>query len=412
MAVPAHRALAPFLSGQRLSRRLALPTLGALTLALAACGPSGGAGGPPGGQMPPPQVGVITLQPAEVTLRAELPGRLEARRVAQVRARVTGVVHQRLFTEGSVVNAGQSLFQIDDATYKASLDSGLASQARAEAALVQAAATLERNRPLAEAKAISQQEWVATQAAHKQAQADVAAAQAAVRQARLNLDYTAVRSPITGRIGRAQVTEGALVSQTEATLLATVQQVDALYVNITQSATEALRLKRAVQAGQWQAPGVARAQLLLEDGSLYRHPARLLFTDLSVDPTSGQVSLRAEVPNPEGDLLPGLYVRVRLDQARSDSGLLVPQQAVTRGTTGDTVMRVAEGNVVQVQPVQLGNAQGNQWVVLGGLKAGDRIIVDGFQKIQPKAPVTPVPWAPAGAASSAAAPTPASAASR
>jgi membrane fusion protein, multidrug efflux system len=392
----------------------------AAALMLAACGKGGGnaAAGGPGGQMPPPPVGVITVQPAGVTLAAELTGRLEARRTAQVRARVTGVVNQRLFTEGSLVKAGQSLFQIDDATYRASQDSALASQAKAEAALAQAQATLERNRPLAEAKAISQQDWVATQAAHKAALADLAAAKAAVQQARLGVDYAAVRSPISGRIGRALVTEGALVSQTEATLLATVQQVDSLYVNITQSATEALKLKRAVEAGRLQSAGSTQVRLVLEDGSEYRHPGKLLFSDLSVDATSGQVTLRAEVPNPEGDLLPGLFVKVRVDQARSDNAMLLPQQAVTRGAAGDTVLVVGADQQVAQRPVQLGGTRGNQWVVLGGLKAGEQVVVDGFQKIRPKAPVQPVPWSPLGAsAPAAAAPAsavagPASAASR
>ena len=383
------------------SRRLAASLLAtAAALTLAACGkapPQGGPGGP-GGQMPPPQVGVVTLQPAGVTLATELSGRLEARRTAQVRARVTGVVNRRLFTEGSLVQAGQSLFQIDDAPYRASLDSANANQAKAEAALAQAQATLERNRPLAEARAISQQDWVAIQATQKQATADVAAAKAAVQQARLNVDYAAVRSPISGRIGRAAVTEGALVSQTEATLLATVQQVDTLYVNITQSATEALRLKRAVEAGQLQAAGSTQVRLILDDGSEYRHAGKLLFSDLTVDATSGQVSLRAEVPNPQGDLLPGLYVKVRVDQARSDSAMLLPQQAVTRGAAGDTVLVVGADKQVAQRTVQLGGSRGNQWVVLGGLKAGEQVVVDGFQKIRPKTPVTPVPWTAPGAA--------------
>jgi membrane fusion protein (multidrug efflux system) len=353
--------------------------------------------------MPPPQVGVVTVQPATLTVTTELPGRLEAWRTAQVRARVTGVVKKRLFNEGTVVKAGQSLFQIDDATYRAALDSALATQARAEAALAQASALLERNRPLAEARAISQQEWVATQAAHKQALADLAAAKAAVTQARLNVQYAAVQAPIGGHIGRALVTEGALVSATEATLLATIQQTDKLYINITQSATDALRLKRQLEAGKLQSAGQATGRVLLEDGSEYAHPAKLLFADLQVDATSGQVLLRAELPNPKGDLLPGLYVKVRLDQGRSSGAMLVPQQAVTRGAAGDTVMVVGADHQVSPRPVQLGGTQGTQWVVLGGLKPGEQVVVDGFQKIRPKAPVAPVPWTPPGAASGAAA---------
>jgi membrane fusion protein (multidrug efflux system) len=290
---------------------------GVLALALAACGQ--GSGGAPGGggQMPPPQVGVLAVQPASVALATELPGRLEALRTAQVRARVTGVVKKRLFTEGALVKAGQSLFEIDAAPYRAALDSATATQAKAEAALAQAVATLERNRPLFAAKAISQQDWIATEAAHKAAVADVAAAKAAVQQAKLNVEYAAVISPISGRIGRSQVTEGALVSQTEATLLATVQQVDTMYVNFTQSAAEVMKLRRAVEAGKLQGSGATQVRVVLEDGTLYEHPAKLLFSDISVDATSGQVTLRAEVPNPKGELLPGLFVKVRIEQARS-----------------------------------------------------------------------------------------------
>lgn len=391
-----------------------LLTAVAAAATLTACGQGSAAGPDAGGQMPPPQVGVVTVQPATLTVTTELPGRLEAWRTAQVRARVTGVVKKRSFNEGTIVKAGQSLFQIDDASYRAALDSALATQARAEAALAQAAALLERNRPLAEARAISQQEWVATQAAHKQALADQAAAKAAVAQARLNVDYARVQAPIGGHIGRAQVTEGALVSAAEATLLATIQQTDKLYVNITQSATDALRLKRQLEAGQLQSAGQAMGRVLLEDGSEYPQPAKLLFSDLQVDSTSGQVLLRAELPNPKGDLLPGLYVKVRLDQGRSSGAMLVPQQAVTRGAAGDTVLVVGADKQASPRTVQLGGTQGSQWVVLGGLKAGEQVVVDGFQKIRPKAPVTPVPWSPVSAASAApaAASAPASAASR
>lgn len=395
---------------QRVLSRLVLASLPALALALVACGGGSGAAGGGGGQMPPPQVGVVTVQATGVSLPTELPGRLEAKRVAQVRARVTGVVNKRLFQEGATVKAGQSLFQIDAAPYQATLDSAKAQRAKAEAALAQAQAQLERNRPLAEAKAISQQEWVATQATHKQAQADLAAASAAVQQAQLNVGYAGVASPISGRIGRANVTEGALVSQAEGTLLATVQQVDALYVNFTQSASEVLRLKRAVEAGKLRNSGSSQVRIVLDDGTEYAHAGKLLFSDLSVDATSGQVTLRAEVPNPNGDLLPGLYVKVRLNQVATDNAMLVPQQAVTRGASGDTVMVVGADGQVSARPVQLGGARGTQWVVLGGLKAGEQVVVDGFQKIRPKAPVTPVPWSPLGASSPAGANTPAASA--
>jgi membrane fusion protein (multidrug efflux system) len=219
-----------------------------------------------------------------------------------------------------------------------------------------------------------------------------------------------VASPISGRIGRANVTEGALVSQAEGTLLATVQQVDALYVNFTQSASEVLRLKRAVEAGKLRNSGSSQVRIVLDDGTEYAHAGKLLFSDLSVDATSGQVTLRAEVPNPNGDLLPGLYVKVRLNQVATDNAMLVPQQAVTRGASGDTVMVVGADGQVSARPVQLGGARGTQWVVLGGLKAGEQVVVDGFQKIRPKAPVKPVPWSPLGASAPAGANTPAASA--
>ena len=391
-------------------------SLGVLALcALAAawltgCSPSqdgaaAGAGGPP--TVP---AGVVTVQPQSVPLVVELPGRLEPIRTAEVRARVAGVVQKRLFTEGSTVKAGQSLFAIDPASYQAALDSAQAAQAQAEAQLAQASALLQRYEPLKEAKAISPQEFLNAQVAQRQAQAAVAAAKAAVTQARLQLDYAAVRAPISGRIGRALVTEGALVGQGEATRLAVIQQVDALYVNLNQSATQVMAMRQALAAGQLQAAGTSGAavRIRLEDGSLYPLPGKLLFTDLTVDEASGQVTLRAEVPNPKGVLLPGLYVRVELEQARAEGGFVVPQQAVTRQTSGDTLRVVdAEGNV-NVRPVKLGGSmltpQGPQWVVLDGLKAGEQVMVDGFQKLMvPGTKVKPVPWAPAGASAPAAA---------
>jgi len=379
-------------------------------LLLVGCGQSHGDGsGAAGAAAPPPTpVGVYTMQAATVSLTAELPGRLEAFRVAQVRARVTGIVKKRLFTEGALVGAGQSLFEVDAASYQATLEGALATQARAEAALAQAQANLERNRPLVQAKAISDQDWLASQVAQQQAQADVAQAKAAVQQAKLNVDYAAVRSPIGGRIGRAQVSEGALVNQSEATLLATVQQVDKLYVNFTQSATELMQLRRNIEAGRLSGAGSTQVRVVLDDGSDYPLAGQLLFQDLTVDATSGQVTLRAELPNPKGDLLPGLFVRVRLEQARSDKAMLVPQQAVARAATGDTVMVVgSQDHVVAVRPIKLGRAQGNQWVVLSGLEPGEQVVVDGLQKLRPQATVAPVPWpaasAPALAASSASA---------
>ncbi len=393
-------------------RGLSLVALAALATLAACSGGQNASGG--GGGMPPATVGVIQVRPEAVTLQTELPGRVEALRTAQVRARVNGVVHKRLFTEGGTVQAGQALFQIDPAPYQAALDSAQAQLAKAQANAAQATAQAERNKPLAEAKAISQQEYVATVAAAKSAEADVAAAKAAVQTARLNLDYAAVRAPISGRIGRALVTEGALVSAAEATQLALIQQTDKVYVNFTQSANEVQSLRRALAAGQLRAAGsdAAQVRVVLDDGSESPQPGKLLFTDLSVDPTSGQVQLRAEVPNPQGQLLPGQYVRVRLAQGQLPTGMLVPQQAVKRGTQGDTVMVVGAGNKPENRTVKLGGAQGSHWVVLDGLKAGESVIVDGFQKMfVPGAPVNPVPWSPVAASGASAPAAPAASAS-
>jgi membrane fusion protein (multidrug efflux system) len=370
--------------------------------------------GAAGGQMPPPEVAVVTVQTQAVPMVSELPGRLEASRVAQVRARVPGVVQQRLFTEGSDVKAGQPLFKIDASSYEAALQSAQAAQAKAEANLSQASALLERYQPLQAAKAISPQEFLTAQVAQRQAQADVATAKAAVKTAQINLSYANITSPISGRIGRSLVTEGALVGQGEVTQLATVQQVNPLYLNFTQPANEALALKRALAAGSLKKNGnAAEVRVVLDDGSEYALPGKLLFSDLSVDPTSGQVNLRAEIPNPQGALLPGLYVRVRLAQAEVDGGLMLPQQAVTRGATGDVAMVVDAQGMVTPRPVKLGGALGNQWVVLSGLKAGEQVMVEGFQKLKPKSPVKTVPWVPKVGvpAAAPAAPVPASAAS-
>jgi membrane fusion protein, multidrug efflux system len=382
---------------------------------LAACGqgssqPAAGGGGTPGGAPPPPEVGVITVKLGEVPLFDELPGRLEASRVAQVRARAAGIVQQRLFREGADVRAGQPLFRIDASPYQAAAASAQATLARAQANLGQATALAERYKPLVEANAISKQEYANAVAAQKQAEAEVAVGRAAVQTAQINLGYASVVAPISGRIGRALVTEGALVGQGEATPLAIIQQIHPMYVNFTKPATEVLKLRRAFEQGQLKravgAEGAA-VRVILEDGSEHPQPGRLLFSDLSVDPGSGQVTLRAEVPNANGSLLPGLYVRVRLEQAKAGDAVLLPQQAVTRSNAGDSVMVVAADGKVSPRPVQIGTAQEGQWVVLGGLKAGEQVIVDGFQKLRPNAPVKPVPWSagkpatPASAASGA-----------
>ncbi|HET6600000.1 MAG TPA: efflux RND transporter periplasmic adaptor subunit [Burkholderiaceae bacterium] len=370
---------------------LALPTV----LALAACGPKADPAAGGGRAPPPATVGVMTVAPHTVTLTTEHPGRLEASRVAQVRARAAGIVEKRLFKEGSDVRAGQPLFRIDAAPYRATLASAQATLARAQANLTQASAQAERYKPLLAAHAVSKQDYVNAVAAQKSAEADVAAAKAAIQTAQINLGYASVTAPISGRIGRALVTEGALVGQGEATPLAVVQQIDPIYVNFTQSASESLSLRKALASGQLKRSGAhaASVHVLLQDGSDYAHAGKLLFRDLTVDPSSGEVTLRAEVPNPDGLLLPGMYVRVRLAQAELPNGILIPQQAVTRSGQGDTVLVVGAGNKPESRQVKVGSAQGANWVVLDGLKAGEKVIVDGFQKMMvPGAPVNPVPW--------------------
>ena len=373
-----------------------LLVLGAASL-LAACGQS--AAPPAAGQMPPPaQVGVVTVSRTTVGLQTELPGRTEASRVAQVRARVAGILERQLFTEGSEVRANQTLFQIDAAPYKAVLASALAGLARAEANLTSAQAQAERYKPLAAAHAISDQDLISAVAAQKLAEADVAAAKAAILSAQINVTYAAVTTPISGRIGRALVTEGALVGQGEATQLALVQQINPMYINFTQPVADVLRLRAAIANGSLKSAGgadAAQVRVVLDDGSVYPIAGKLLFSDLSVDPTSGQITLRAEVPNPKGVLLPGMYVRAQLQQSAVAGAMLLPQQSVQRSSQGDSVKVVGADGMVETRPVKVGSGKDGQWVVLSGLKDGEQVVVDGFQKMMGKAPVKPVPWAPA-----------------
>ena len=382
------------------SKNLAALGIAALLVACGQQADKPAAGGPPGGGMPPAEVGVVTVATQSVGLATELPGRLEASRTAQVRARAAGILQKRVFREGSDVKAGQLLFLIDSAPYQASQASAQAALMRAQANLTQAAAQAERYKPLVEANAVSKQDYVNVVAARKLAEADVASAQAALRTARINLGYASVAAPISGRIGRALVTEGALVGQGEATQLAVVQQIDPMFVNFTQSATDVLRLRKAVAGGRLKRPDGAdgtQVRVLLDDGSEYGQKGKLLFSDLTVDASSGQVTLRAEVPNPNGLLLPGMYVRVRLEQAQAEAGIVLPQQAVTRGSTGDTVMVVGADGKVMPRPIKVGAAVDGRWVVLEGLKPGEQVMVEGFQKLRGAAKVKAVPWQPASA---------------
>lgn len=391
--------------------RIAACALTALAL-LSACGhkdaAQAGPGGP-GGKMPPPQVGVITTKFQQVALETELPARVEAIRTAEVRARVNGVVLKRLFTEGSMVKQGQSLFQIDPGPYQAQVASAQAALGRAQANLTAASATVERYKPLLEAQAVSKQEYTNAVAAAKQGEADVSAAKAQLRIAQINQGYANVYAPISGRIGRALVTEGALVSAQEATQLALIQQTDNVYLNITQSAAELQRLRKS--AGGRGIDSAVPVSVILDDGSELGRKGKLLFSDVTVDPTSGQITLRAQVANPDSALLPGQYVRVRLAQSELPNGILVPQQAVTRGgQTGDTLMVVGPDNKPAQRTVKIASQEGSNWVVTDGLKEGEKVMVDGFQKLMmlpPGSPVQPVAWSPAAAATPAAAGSPA-----
>jgi len=380
---------------------------------LAGCG-QGNKDAAAGAAPPLAQVGVVTVALSDIGLTTELPGRLEASRVAQVRARAAGILQKRLFSEGSDVKAGEALFTIDSAPYAAAYASAQASLARAQANLEQATSLAQRYQPLVKANAVSKQEFANAEAAQKQAEADVAVGKAAVQTAKITLDYAAVTAPISGRIGRALVTEGALVGQGEFTQLAVIQQINPMYINFTQPAAEVMKLRKALEGGQLKrASGdeAVRVRLVLEDGSIYAQSGRLLFSDLSVDQATGQITLRAEVPNAKGLLLPGLYVRVRLEQAQATNAMLLPQQAVTRSAQGDTVMVVAADGMVAPRKIKVGDSQGSQWVVLEGLQAGEQVMVDGFQKLRGPVPVKPVPWTgnaaaavPVKAASAAATP--------
>lgn len=369
-----------------------LPTAAVLAIALvlAGCdkGQADGAQGGHGGAAP--QVTVLTIQPKQVPVTAELAGRTTAYQVAEVRPQITGIVKSRAFTEGSEVQAGQVLYQVDPASYEAALDSARANLAKAEASLTTTKLKASRYDELVGIDAVSKQSRDDAQAALKQAQAEVAAAQAAVRTAQIELGYTRVSAPIAGRIGRSAVTAGALVTANQATALATVQQLDPIYVDVTQTSAELLRLQREFSEGRLQRAGdghgQAKVKLLLEDGSTYPLEGKLQFSELSVDTTSGSVTLRAVFPNPKRQLLPGMYVRAVVEKGVSEQGILVPQAAVSRDAKGQaTALVLGSDGKVQARTLQTTQSVGEQWLVSSGLKAGDKVIVDGLQKVQPGA---------------------------
>lgn len=384
---------------QSMSRTTVFIAVGmlAFSLLLGGCDKKKGATPPPG----PPEVAVLTVQPQSVTLTTELSGRTAPWQVAEVRPQVAGIIQKRLFTEGAEVKAGQVLFQIDPASYQATLASARAMLARAEANLLPAQLRAGRYRELLESRAISQQDHDDAQAAVKQAEADVAAARAAVENARINVQYTRIAAPISGRIGRSTVTAGALVTANQDAALATIQQLDPIFVDVTRSSSEILQLKRQLAAKtlQTDAAGAARVKLVLEDGTPYPLTGTLKFSEVSVDPSTGSVTLRTLFPNPEQLLLPGMFVRAVLEEGSNAQALLVPQRAVTRNPVGKPmVFVVGAEEKVEARTIKVQRTVGDDWLVEEGLNTGDRVIIEGIQRARPGTVVKAVAFgAPAAA---------------
>ena len=369
--------------------------IAAVVFAVTGCqeSPPSGAGGPP---QAPPQVGVVTLVEQSVTLTTELPGRTSPYRIAEVRPQVNGVIQERMFVEGNDVQAGQQLYQIDPALYQAAYDSALAMLAHANAEMASAKALSDRYKALGDTNAVSKQDADNAIAAELQAQADVESGQAAVETARINLVYTKVISPITGRTG-ISVTEGALVTANQTASLVTVQQLDPIYVDIPQSTALLLRLRRELAGGQIKSSGENQAPvtLTLEDGSSYDQTGQLQFAETTVDQSTGSVTMRAIFPNPQKLLLPGLFVTARLEEGVSENAILVPQQGVTHNAKGEpTALVVTADNKVELRVIKTDRAIRDKWLVTDGLHAGDRVIVDGLQKVQPGATVAPTEVTP------------------
>lgn len=356
-------------------------TLLLITL-LAGCGGGNKPSGPPGapggaGGPPPPEVDVVTVATGSATMTQDLPGRLQAFRTAQVRARVEGIVEKRLFEEGSDVKEGAALFQIDARIYKAAADS-----AKADLAIAQQ--NVERYKSLLEIKAVSQLDYDLAAAKAKQADA-------ALSRAEQDLENASVPAAISGRIGRAMVTEGAFVGKGEATLLATIEQLDPIYANFTQSGTDMLRLRQAIKSGKLKRAESAKVELVLEDGSVYPHAGKIFFTDMAVDPGTGEVSLRAQFPNPQRELLPGMFVRVRFSEALAENVIRIPQRAVQGGPQGQFVTVIGAENKATVTPVKTGGMAGTDFIIESGLKGGEQVIVNGLQKARPGTVVTGKP---------------------
>ena len=373
------------------------------------CGRQTASSPPPSG---PPEVGVVVVQPQRVALTTELPGRTSPHLIAEVRPQVSGIIQKRVFTEGSDVKAGQALYQIDPATYRAAYASARAAEARAEANLIPARLKEERFRDLVKIKAVSQQDYDDAHAALKQAEADTASSRAAVETARINLAYTRVTAPISGRIGRSTVTTGALVTAGQPAALATIQQLGSMYVDVTRSSSEMLKLKQNLASGLLKNNGAAQAKvkLMLEDGSTYPLSGTLKFSEVTVDQSTGSITLRAIFPNPKQTLLPGMFVRAILEEGVSEQAILVQQRGVTRNPQGDAmVMVLGAGEKVEPRTIKVVRTVGDNWLVSEGLQAGDRVILEGIQKARPGTQVKAVPFgagptaAPAVAATQSAA---------
>jgi len=362
--------------------------LAAVSLTLAACGQGkGGAAGGMGAGGPTP-VGVVVVKTEPVTLTSELQGRTSAYLVSEVRPQVGGIVKARLFQEGSYVRAGQPLYQIEPATFQAQVNSAQAGLAQAQATYTAAKLKADRYKELVAVNAVSKQDNDDAQAAAQQAQANVAAQKAAVETARINLGWTRVVAPISGRIGKSSVTPGALVTATQTTALATIQNLDKIYVDLTQSSAELLQLQRDLAGGQLGRSGSTQVSLKLEDGSTYPTQGRLEFADVTVDQTTGSFGLRATFDNPNGALLPGMYVRATLGKGVASNGVLIPQAGVSRDPKGNaTVTVVGAKGVAEIRPITVGQTVGDKWLVTSGLKVGDQVIVEGLQKVRPGAPV-------------------------
>ena len=376
-----------------MAKRIAAGGVLAGILILGGCGQQTPTGGPPQGG--PPEVAVVTIQPKRLVITTELAGRTSANLVAEVRPQVGGIIQERLFTEGSDVKAGQVLFRIDAAPFQAALDNAKAALSRSEANLSAIRLRADRLRELLVDKAVSQQDYDDAAAALKQTEADIQYYKATVETARINLGYTSVTAPISGRIGRSNVTEGALVTAYQPAALATIQQLDPMYVDVPQSTTELLRLRRRLEEGGLHHGGEIRnkVRLVLEDDAKYPLEGVLQFRDVTVDPTTGSVILRVVFPNPKGVLLPGMFVRTVVEEGVNQKALLIPQQAVSRNPKGNPVALIvdAEGKVRQ-RMLTLDRAIGDAWLVSSGLAPGDRVIVEGMQKVKPGASVKVVPF--------------------